>query len=126
MCRCKSITVLLDLRMYIASTNHILPVKQSCSQNWFRPGRTTVAQILAPRRIMEEARKNNLSVVRTFIDFRKVFDSITRMKMKQVLKAYEIPPNLQNAIMAMYTNKRASVLTPDGETEELDIWTGVL
>ena len=40
--------------------------------------------------------------------------------------AYGIPPNLLNTIMWMYTNTRATVLMPDGETEEFDILTGVL
>ena len=36
---------------------------------------------VALRRIMEEARKNDLSGALTFIDFQKAFDSINRQKM---------------------------------------------
>ena len=67
----------------------------------------------------------------TFIDFKKAFYSIHRGKMMRILKAYSwaygIPPNLLlQAIEMMYTNTKAKVLSPDGETEMFDIATGVL
>ena len=49
---------------------------------------TTVAQILALRRIIEGVKANNLSAILTFIDFRKAFDSIHRGKMMKILRAY--------------------------------------
>ena len=69
---------------------------------------------------------NNLSAVITFIDFKKAFDSIHRGKMLKILKAYGLPPNLLRAIEAMYTNTRAKIISPDGETEMFDITAGVL
>lgn len=45
-------------------------------QNGFREKRSTVTQIIALRRIIEEVKKNNLPAVLTFIDFKKAFDSI--------------------------------------------------
>ena len=44
----------------------------------------------------------------------------------RILKAYGIPPNLLQAIEKMYTNTKAKVISPDGETEMFDITTGVL
>ena len=44
----------------------------------------------------------------------------------RILKAYGIPPNLLQAIEKMYTNTKAQVISPDGETEMFDITTGVL
>ena len=96
------------------------------NQNGFREGRSTVSHILALRRILEEVRKNNLTAVITFLDFRKAFDSIQRNKMFSILKAYGIPPRLLAAIRAMYTNTRARVVTADGTSNEFQITTGVM
>lgn len=67
--------------------------------------KATVAQILALACIIE-VKKNHLSAVLTFMDFRKVFDSIHHSKMK-VLKAYSIPPNLFRAIDSTCTNTQS-------------------
>ena len=96
------------------------------NQNGFREGRTTAAQILALRRIIEEVRKDNLTAVLCFIDFKKAFDSIHRGMMVKILKAYGIPPNLLRAIETMYAGTRAKVVTPDGNSEEFDILAGVM
>ena len=96
------------------------------SQNGFREGRSTVSHILALRRILEECHRNNLPAIMTFVDFRKAFDSIHRGKMIKILEAYGIPPRLLRAIETMYSNTRAKVVTPDGDTEEFRITAGVL
>ena len=93
-------------------------------QNFNLP--TFLAQILTLRRIIEGVKANNLPAILTFIDFKKAFDSIHRGKMMQILRAYGIPPNLLRAIERMYTNTKAKVTTPDGETELFDITAGVL
>ena len=80
------------------------------SQNDFRQGRSTVSHILALCRILEDVRKNKLSAVITFLDFRKAFDSIQRNEMFKILKAYGIPPRLLVAIISMYTNTRTRVV----------------
>ena len=46
--------------------------------------------------------------------------------MFKILRAYGIPPTLLRAIEGMYTNTRAKVVSPDGETELFDITAGVL
>ena len=96
------------------------------NQNGFREGRTTVSQILALRRIIEEVKGNNLTAVLCFIDFKKAFDSIHRGVMMKILKAYGVPPNLLRAIGAIYSGTKARIVTPDGNTEDFDILAGVL
>ena len=113
-------------RMILNRIRSAIDIRLRVNQNGFRPERTTVAQILAVRRIIEGVKANNLKAVLTFIDFKKAFDSIHRGKMMKILKAYGIPPNLLKAIDKMYTNTRAKVISPDGETEDFEITAGVL
>ncbi len=46
--------------------------------------------------------------------------------MKKILEAYGIPPKIVDAICDGYSNTRAKVTSPDGETEEFIIQAGVL
>ena len=48
------------------------------NQNGFRERRTTTAQIMAQRIMIEEVKKDNLTAVLCFINFKKAFDSIHR------------------------------------------------
>ena len=96
------------------------------NQNGFRPGRSTVQQILVLRRIIEGVKSRNLPAVMTFIDFKKAFDSIHRGKMLRILEAYGIPERIVSVIRLMYEGTRAKVLSPDGETELFEILAGVL
>ena len=113
-------------RMILNRIRSEIDLRLRVNQNGFRPKRTTVAQILALRRIIEGVKANNLKAILTFIDFKKAFDSIHRGKMMRILKAYGVPPKLLSAIESMYTNTRAKVISPDGETAMFDITAGVL
>ena len=96
------------------------------NQNGFRKGRSTTSHILALRRIVEELKNHDMEAVLTFIDFCKAFDCIDRCQMYQILEAYGIPPDVVAAIRVMYENTSAVVITPEGETEQFLIDTGVL
>ena len=113
-------------KMILNRIRVVINPKLCINQNGFRPGRSTVAQILTLRRIIEGVKANNLPAIITFIDFKKAFDSIHRAKMIRILKAYGIPPNLLKAIDQMYKNTKARIATPDGETKLFDISAGVL
>ena len=71
-------------------------------------------------------KRNNLTAVLCFVDFRKAFDSIHRGVMIKILRAYGVPPNLLRAIETMYRDTSATVVTLEGESEEFRIHAGVL
>ena len=96
------------------------------NQNGFRPGRSTTAHVLALRRLIEGVKSHNLKSIITFVDFKKAFDSIHRGKMFKILLAYGIPEKIVNAIICIYKNTKAKVMTPDGETVTFNILAGVL
>ena len=96
------------------------------NQNGFRPGRSTITQVLALRRIIEGVKRYHLPSIMVFIDFSKVFDSINHQAMFKILAAYDIPERIINAIMLMYTNIKAKVVSPDGDTDYFQIFSGVM
>lgn len=104
---------------------HLEPILRE-NQNGFRPGRSTIAQILTLRRLIEGIKSKNLNAVLTFVDFRKAFDSIHRVKMFDILKAYGIPSKIIEGISIMYQNTDARVRSPDGDTDFFKIHAGVL
>ena len=81
--------------------------KLRINQNGFRPGYSTVSQILALRRIIDSVKSNNLPAIITFIDFTKAFDTIHRGKMIKILRAYGIPSELVEVIEDMYQDTTA-------------------
>ena len=96
------------------------------NQNGFRPGRSTLGQILTLRRIIEEITYCNKTAALIFVDFSKAFDSVNRDKMFEILELYGIPPEIISAIKVLYSNTKSTILTPDGETEHFDILAGIL
>ena len=113
-------------RMLLNRIRPHLDDKLRPSQCGFREKRSTVSQILALRRIIEGIQDKNLTAVMTFIDFKKAFDMIHRGKMIKILRAYGIPDIIVKAIEDTYHSTKAKVVTPDGDTEEFDIYGGVL
>ena len=58
------------------------------NQNGFRPGRSTLGQILTLHRIIEEITFCNKTTAIIFVDFSKAFDSVNREKMFEILGLY--------------------------------------
>ena len=96
------------------------------NQNGFRPNRSTSSHILALRRIIEGVKQNKLPAVITFVDFRKAFNSVHRVKMMKILSAYGIPDELVKAISLLYENTWAKILSPNGDTEFFNTLAGLL
>ena len=75
---------------------------------------------------MKACGKKTLQATILFIDFTKVFDSIHRGKMEQILLAYGIPKEFVAAISILYRYTKVKVCSPDRDTEYFDIVAGVM
>ena len=79
-----------------------------------------------PCEILIENSTNCNKAVFIFVDFSKAFYSIDRPKMFEILCLYGIPEPMIEAIRVLYTNTSSTIMTPDGETEPIDIIAGIL
>ena len=116
-------------KIYKILLNRLQPVLDPFlrkEQNGFRPNRSTVTQILALRRVIEESKIHKADLVCIFVDFQKAFDSLTRNSLPLILRAYNVPEMLITAVMALYNNTSAAVITPDGLTDTFPTSSGVL
>ena len=84
------------------------------------------SKILTICRILEKVRAKKLQATILFVDFAKAFESIHKGKMEQILVAYGLPKETIATIMMLYRNTKVKVRSPDGNTDYIDIVTGVL
>ena len=96
------------------------------NQNDFHRNRSSTSQILTMRRILEGVRSKNLKATILFVDFFKAFYSIHRGKMEQILLAYGLIKETVAAIMILYKNPKVKIRSLDGDTDYVNIVTGVL
>ena len=80
---------------------HLDPL-QLKKQSGFYSNRSTFEQILTLSQLIEEIKSKNLTVTLIFVDFKKVFDSINRGEMLEILRAYGVPKKLANAAGQLY------------------------
>ena len=83
-------------------------------------------QILTICRILEGVRAENLKATQLFVDFSKVFDSIHRGKMEQILLVYSLLKETIVTIIMLCKNTKVKVDSLDGDTDYFDIVAGVL
>ena len=86
----------------------------------------TTSRIFTIRRIVEAVRAKNLEAKIIFVDVGRAFKSIHRRKMEQVLLAYGLPKETVAAITMLYRHTKVKVRSPEGDTDDFDIVTGVL
>ena len=102
--------------------NHIAPTFEKIlgkNKNSSQRNRSTISQVLT---ILEKI----LEATLLFEDFCNPFDSIQRRKMEQIFLAYGLPKETITAKMMLYKNTKVKVHPPDGDTDFLNIVTGVL
>lgn len=104
---------------------HLDPILRR-NQNGFRKGRSTLPQILAIRRIIEELKISKRKASIIFVDFSKAFDSVNRKVMLHILLNYGIPEEIVKAIAIMYDNPTSFVQSMDGPTKEFLTTAGIL
>ena len=71
-------------------------------------------------------KSHNLKAVLVSIDFKQAFGSVQRGRMRQILRAYDIPEKLVDAVRLLYQGTKARVIRPDGETDFFERQAGVL
>ena len=113
-------------RVLLSRLQPVLDPYLRYEQNGFRPRRGTVTQILSLRRIMEEVNIHQATLVCVFVDFQRAFDSVSRAAIPRILRAYNVPDRLVSAVLAMYSNTQAAVVTPDGLSDPFCSTSGVL
>ena len=84
-------------------------------QNGFRPGRSTITQALALRRILEGVKHYRLPSIMEFIEFSKACNSINHQEMSLILSTYDFPERIINAIMLMLSYIKEKVVSHEGK-----------
>ena len=75
---------------------------------------------------MEGFREHQLSLIVTFVDLKKAFDSINRSVTFSVLRHYGIPETVVNAIQVLYPNSSSSVMVDGSISKPFCVTTVVL
>ena len=81
---------------------------------------------LTIHQIIEGVRAKELKVTLLFIDFSKVFDSIRRGEMEQILLAYGLSKETVINIMMLHENTKAMICSSDDNIDFFNIITGFL
>ena len=89
-------------------SKHLEPILRR-NRNGFRKGKSTLPQILALRRIIEEIKIANRKASIVFVDFSTAFSSINRSAMFHILQLYGLPDKIITGIKTMYENPETFV-----------------
>ena len=79
-----------------------------------------MSQILTICWILEGVSAKNQEATILFVNFTKVFDSIHRGKMEQILLTYGLPKEIVTDIIMLYRNTKVKVCSPNGDTDYFD------
>ena len=89
----------------------ILPKEKCC----FRPQRSTTDMMFVKRRLQELGRTSNTSLEICFIDLVKVYDSVDRVLLWEVLARFGVPPRMTKIIRMFHDGMRVRVQLDGGD-----------
>ena len=95
----------------------VLPESQCC----FRPARGTVDMIFSARQIQEKCREQHRDLYMVFIDLVKVFDSVDRPALWEILPKIGCPEKYIKIVWLLHDNMSASVLIDGEATESFEV-----
>ena len=94
-------------------------------QAGFRPGRSTIDQVFALRRLLEIRHRYHEPTQVAFLDFEAAFDSPDRDRLFAALRADGVPQDYVTLLKDMNAASTAIVQTPCGRTGRFNVETGV-
>ena len=77
--------------------------------------------LLTLHRLVEGITTKTLPAIIDFVDFRKGFESINRGKPMEILRACGVQVEMVDVINMMYNNTTVHILSPDEDTEFVEI-----
>ena len=95
------------------------------NQLGFREGRGTRDAICQIRPLSERMVSKNKKIFACFIDYKKAFDKVSRSRLIQVLKRYEVPPEEIRLISNLYWSQTAQVRGKSEDSRSFKIEKGV-
>ena len=112
---CKMLLKIVATRLSTyCELRNLLPEEQ-CG---FRQHRSTTDMMFAVRRLQELGRKACVPLFLCFIDLQKVYDSVDRTLLWQVLTRFGTPPQMIEVIRQFHDGMRACVRSDDGRCPE--------
>ena len=94
-------------------------------QGGFRARRSCNDQIFAVRQVVEKTIEKDRVLYMAFVDSKKVYDNVNRIKLWKVLEEYDVKGRVLKAVQAMYEDWKASVRVGDRESEWFGVHKGV-
>lgn len=95
------------------------------AQCGFRPGRSTIDQILTMRRLTELSRAYKRPLYAAFIDYQKAFDCINRSALWAVLASRHVDPHLLTLLRDLYDGCEGEVAVQGAKSAPFPMRTGV-
>ncbi len=91
----------------------------------YRKGQGTRDMLVCLQLLMEKMLGIGVEVFVMFIDYSKAFDSVSHIKLFDVMKEMGFPVHLVSLLQSLYVNQRGMIRWNDENTEEFNMTKGV-